>query len=353
MTEAASGVPGIDEPKLAGWLAGALPGLGPVTGIELLAGGRSNLTYRLSLGDRRIVLRRPPLGHVLPTAHDMNREYTVLSALADTAVPVPRVLGLCTDTEVLGAPFYVMDYVEGRVIRTVEDASDVTPAEARALSEKLVEALAAIHRLDVDAAGLSEFGRPDGYMARQLRRWGKQWDSSYAPDLHPAPLDDVYDRLVSRLAERLPEGGPTGLVHGDFRLDNALVQVRPETEISAIVDWEMSTLGDPLADVGLTLTYWAEAGDGELLPVGSTVTSAPGFIGRREFADRYASLTGYDLTNIDFYMAFGCFKLAVVLEGIHARFMQKATVGEGFDTIGAAVPVLLDRAHHALDNGLV
>lgn len=351
MTEPVS-VPGIDVPHLSSWLAETLPGEGRITGIDLLAGGRSNLTYLVRLENRRVVLRRPPLGHVLPTAHDMRREYTVLSALAYSDVPVPAPLALCTEEEVIGAPFYVMDHVEGRVIRTPEDAVDVTAEEAYALSERLAEVLAAIHLLDVERAGLSDFGRPHGYMARQLKRWCRQWESS-----HPAEdggrTDEAYDRLVQRLGERLPSDGLTGLVHGDFRLDNALVRLRPEPRIAAVVDWEMSTLGDPLSDLGLTLTYWADSGDAARTPtaVGSTVTSAPGFMTRAEFAGRYADLTGHDLSHLDFYVAFGCFKLAVILEGIHARYLQKATVGEGFELIGASVPVYLDRAHQVLDEG--
>jgi aminoglycoside phosphotransferase (APT) family kinase protein len=162
-----------------------------------------------------------------------------------------------------------------------------------------------------------------------------------------------YDRLAARLGERLPSGGLTGLVHGDYRLDNALARLEPRPEIAAVVDWEMSTLGDPLSDLGLTLVYWVEAADAEdeALPVGATVTSAPGFFTRREFTERYAELTGFDLGDIDFYVAFACFKLAVILEGIHARYLQKATVGEGFDQIGDAVPVLVGRAHRILDSG--
>ncbi len=358
MTEQVAGVPGIDVPRLSSWLALELPDEAPIAAIELLAGGRSNLTYLLRLGEneseRRIVLRRPPLGHVLPTAHDMRREHTVLSALAGSEVPVPAPLALCADEDVIGAPFYLMEYVEGRVLRTPDDAVDVTAAQARALSERLAEALAAIHLVDAPAAGLGEFGRPQGYMMRQLRRWGRQWEASHQADTG-GRTDEAYDRLVKRLGERLPGDGRGGLVHGDFRLDNALVRLLPEPKIAAVVDWEMSTLGDPLSDLGLTLVYWADAGDTDRTPatVGSTVTGAPGFLTRREFARRYAELTGYDLADLDFYVAFGCFKLAVILEGIHARFLQKATVGAGFEQIGASVPVFLDRAHRVLDEGAI
>jgi aminoglycoside phosphotransferase (APT) family kinase protein len=342
-----TGPQGLDLDRLRAFL-----NTGELT-ATMFAGGRSNLTYAITDGRNRWVLRRPPLGHVLPTAHDMRREHTVLSALAGSDVPVPTPLALCTDEDVIGAPFYLMDHVEGRVLRTPEDAVDVAPEQARALCERLAEALAAIHLLDVDRAGLGDFGRPHGYMARQLKRWGRQWEASHETD--GGRVDALYDRLVKRLGERLPADGLTGLVHGDFRLDNALVRLDPEPAIAAVVDWEMSTLGDPLSDLGLTLVYWADPGDADLTPVavGSTVTGAPGFLGRREFADRYAALTGHDLSDLDFYVAFGCFKLAVILEGIHARFVQKATVGEGFEQIGASVPVFLERAHRVLDAGTV
>ncbi|WP_018655569.1 phosphotransferase family protein [Actinomadura flavalba] len=345
-------VPGLDVPRLTDWLARALPGAGAVTGAELIAGGRSNLTYGLTLaGGRRVVLRRPPLGHVLPTAHDMAREYRVMTALGTgTDVPVPRTLAFCDDEDVLGARFYLMDFVDGRVLRTEDDAAGLTADQARGLSERLATALAAIHTVDVDAAGLGDFGRPSGYMERQVRRWDQQWRRSQdaIEEAGGDPAGPEYDRLVVRLRERLPQDAPARLVHGDFRLDNALVRLDPP-EIAAVVDWEMSTLGDPLSDLGLTLVYWAEAADPDGLPVGATITAAPGFLTRREFTDRYADLTGYDLSDLDFYVAFACFKLAAILAGIHARFLQNATVGEGFDAIGAAVPVLLDRAHRILD----
>ena len=281
--------PGLDVPGLTAWLAATLPGLGALGSAELIAGGRSNLTYRLRLAGGDVVLRRPPLGHVLPTAHDMAREHRVLSALAGSAVPVPRPLALCADTAVLGAPFYVMEYVEGRVLRTLEDGADVTPEQAAALSDRLAEVLATIHTVDLGATGLDGFGRPEGYMARQLKRWGRQWDSSHAARPDPGPLTADYERLVARLAERLPEDGPQGLVHGDFRLDNVLLDPADPSRVAAVLDWELSTLGDPLADLGLLLFYWAEPGEPApmLIP---TVISRGGFPGRAHLTERYARL---------------------------------------------------------------
>ena len=382
MTESNS-PPGIPSPaRLAGWLNDHVPG-GPVelTDIQLIAGGRSNLTYRLTVsgaaeaagaeeptgaagadragateaaGSRLLVLRRPPLGHVLPTAHDMSREYRVLSALAGTQVPVAPLVAACTDDEVIGAPFYVMEYVPGIVLRTRADTKALTEAQAADLSRCLADMLAAIHGVDVAAVGLGDLGRGAGYLRRQLDRWQRQWELSATREM------PGYAELVQRLTAALPAEGETTLVHGDFRLDNALVTLSPRPRIAAVVDWEMATLGDPLADLGLTLVYWTDAGEeGWLTPetgapagtrgVSADATASPGFWTRAEFAAEYARLTGRDMSRIGYYMAFGYFKLAVVLEGIHARYQQGKTVGEGFEQEGFAVPLLIARAHEVLD----
>src|SRR5580692_5962026 len=312
---AVDGVPGIDGPKLARWLSANGIASGDLTDIELIAGGRSNLTYRVDLDSSRLVLRRPPLGHVLPTAHDMSREFRVLSALAGTRVPVAPLVASSTD----------------------------------------VEMIAAIHGVDVNQVGLGDLGRGAGYLRRQLDRWQRQWELSVTED-RPG-----YTQLVERLTAALPAEaeGQTTLVHGDYRLDNALVMLNPRPRITAVVDWEMATLGDPLADLGLTLVYWTEDGEeGWLTPAGSPAgtrgvtadaTASPGFWTRAEFAAEYARLTGRDVSRIGYYVAFGYFKLAVVLEGIHARYQQGKTVGEGFEQEGFAVPLLIARAHQVLD----
>jgi len=301
------------------------------------------------------VLRRPPLGHVLPTAHDMSREFRVLSALAGTRVPVAPLVASCTDDEVIGAPFYVMEYVPGVVLRTRADTKALTEAQAAELSRRLAEMLAAIHGVDVNQVGLGDLGRGAGYLRRQLDRWQRQWELSATQD-RPG-----YTQLVERLTAALPAEAEADvtLVHGDYRLDNALVTLDPRPRITAVVDWEMATLGDPLADLGLTLVYWTEDGEeGWLTPAGSPAgtrgvtadaTASPGFWTRAEFAAEYARLTGRDVSRIGYYVAFGYFKLAVVLEGIHARYQQGKTVGEGFDQEGFAVPLLIARAHEVLD----
>jgi aminoglycoside phosphotransferase (APT) family kinase protein len=347
-------VPGIENvSRLARWLCkNGVTAADHLPTVELILGGRSNLTYRLTFPGPpqpvRLVLRRPPLGHVLPTAHDMSREYRLISALHGTDIPVAGPVAFCTDTDVIGAPFYVMEHVDGLVLRTREQAATITPDQARQVSERLAEMLAAIHGLDVAQAGLSDFGRPAGYMRRQLSRWQRQWELSVTREV------PGYDDLVARLEAGLPaDGAAEGtLVHGDFRVDNVLIDAAPRPRIAAVVDWEMSTLGDPLADLALSLVYWADPGDTEWvdIEVGASVTAGPGFLTREEFAASYAARSGRDLSGIGYYMAFGCFKLAVVLEGINARFLQNKTVGEGFDREGRAVPVLIRRAHRMLDS---
>jgi aminoglycoside phosphotransferase (APT) family kinase protein len=340
------GVPGVEDPVgLAKWMAGAgLADLGELRGVQLIAGGRSNLTYRLDLDGGQVVLRRPPLGHVLPTAHDMNREYRVLSALSGTAVPVPQTLAICQDTDIIGAPFYLMRFVDGLVLRTIQDGDILSAAQAAELSDLLAGMMATIHGVDYAAVGLADFGRPDGYLARQLSRWQRQWELSNTREM------PGYAELVARLAAGLPESAEGTLVHGDFRLDNTLVRLGTPASIAAVVDWEMSTLGDPLADLGLTLSYWADGGEAfPDLNVGATVTALPGFYTRDQFAARYAELSGRDVSEVGYYIAFGYFKLAVVLEGIHARYLLRQTVGEGFEREGPAVPILIARAHQMLD----
>lgn len=319
-----------------------------ITSIDLITGGRSNLTYRVALEDtggteRLVVLRRPPLGHVLPTAHDMSREFRVLTGLAGTRVPVARPLAICADPEVIGVPFYVMDFVPGRIFRTREDGAQLTPAQAAALSAGLADMLASIHGVDIAAAGLSDLGKGAGYLRRQLDRWQRQWQLSVTGDTAG------YDSLVTRLDRGMPPEGGTTLVHGDFRIDNVLVDMEQQPRIAAVVDWEMATLGDPLADLGLTLVYWTESGESGWLAVSTDATAAPGFLSRARFTEAYAAKTGRDVSRIGYYVAFGYFKLAVVLEGINARFLKHQTVGEGFDREGKAVPLLIARAHQVLD----
>jgi aminoglycoside phosphotransferase (APT) family kinase protein len=335
-------LPGLPYEPVDRFLRAALPDLtgdAPWT-ADVLSGGLSNITYRLHLAGGPVILRRPPLGGVLPSAHDMQREYRVMSALASTAVPVPRTLAVCTDPDVLGYPFYVMSSVDGQVLRTAADTGAVTPDTRRGLATQLVDVLADLHDVDVDAAGLSDYGRPEGYTERQIRRWGGQWERSRTRD-----LPDM-DRLLRWLADHVPARSEGTVVHGDYRLDNTIVDLTgPSPRIAAVVDWELSTLGDPLADLGLALTYWHDHGDDERasIPVAVGVTAHEGFPSGREFAEAYAVRTGRDLTELPFYLALAAMKLAVVLEGVHARYVGGHTVSAGYEGVGDAVPALVAR----------
>lgn len=319
--------------------------------VELIAGGRSNLTYLVSGEGKDIVLRRPPLGHVLPTAHDMAREFTVISALQDTDVPVPAAIHLCRDESVLGAPFYVMERLHGHILRNDFPAGYAdSPEEKRKIGEAVVDTLAKIHAVDYDAVGLTEFGHPEGFMERQVRRWKQQWERSMT---RPLP---AMDELIAKLEAKVPTSPAPTIVHGDFRVDNTILDPNDPGRIVGVLDWEMSTLGDPLADLGLTLVYWPDQADVDEFKKGFgsvTITSADGFPSRREVAERYASNTGRDVSEVAYYWAFGFFKLAVILEGIHARFLQGKTVGEGFETIGERVPPLVMVGTYVLDRGEV
>ncbi|TWP49630.1 phosphotransferase family protein [Lentzea tibetensis] len=315
-----SELPGLDLDKLAEHLK-----VEKLSG-ELIPGGRSNLTYRVTDGTNRWVLRRPPLGHVLATAHDMSREHRVISALGPTKVPVPHAELLCEDTEVIGAPFYLMEEVRGTAIREQDQARWITPEKATTLSHQLVDVLADLHEVDPNEVGLGDFGRPDGFLTRQVSRWGKQLDNSRSRDL------PGIEELRERLAGTVPDSPRPTIVHGDYRLDNCLVTEEP-LGISAVLDWEMSTLGDPLTDVGLIYVYWAGLNI-EDDPITGTVPSLPGFLTADDLVRRYADRTGTDVKNLGWYIAFGYFKLAVILEGIHFRFTTGKTVGAGFEKLG-------------------
>jgi aminoglycoside phosphotransferase (APT) family kinase protein len=323
-------LPGLDLVRLAAWFDDAVPGKigGPLRG-QLIAGGRSNLTYEVTDGIRTWVVRRPPLGHVLATAHDMGREYRVISALRDTGVPVPLTYALCTDPEVTGAPFYVMSKVEGMSYRTVDQLAPVGPGRARVIAERLVATLARLHAVVPAEVGLEDFGRPEGFLARQVRRWKRQLDASRS-----RPLEGI-DQLYAQLAVDPPDGSPPAIVHGDYRLDNVLVSA--DDKIAAVVDWEMATLGDPLTDVGLLIVYQRmdRLGDAPM------ASDAPGYPSVPEVLAHYAASSGRDLSGLGFYIALASFKAAVILEGIHYRYVHGQTVGEGFEEIGAQVEPLV------------
>lgn len=341
--------PGLDVDALRSWLRSQELATGDVS-AELFEGGRSNLTYAVDVDDHAWVLRRPPLGHVLATAHDMAREYRVISALASTPVPVPRAVALCTDPHVLGAPFFLMERVPGVVLRTRRDVGRLAPSERHDVAMAMMDVLADLHAVDPEAVGLGDFGHPEGYLARQVRRWGQQLDRSRS---RPLPgIDVLRVRLAGSVPPQPMSARRTGIVHGDYRLDN-LVLDDDTLAVAAVLDWEMSTLGDPLADVGLLLAY-TEGLSGADGPVASAFGPAAGFPGPDALVARYAERTGLDdddLAALRWTTALGFFKIAVILEGIHYRWTRKKTVGEGFDRIGDLVPGLVDAGLRALDRG--
>ncbi|GAA0654514.1 phosphotransferase family protein [Kitasatospora atroaurantiaca] len=324
--------PGLDLARVREHLDAELPGIvrGPLR-ARLFEGGRSNLTYLLEDGRTSWVLRRPPLGHVLATAHDMAREHRVMAALQPTRVPVPKTLLLVEDASVIGAPFYLMEYVEGTPHRDAEALAALGPDRVHALGLHLVDTLVDLHAVDPDAVGLGDFGRPEGFLERQLRRWGRQLDASRSREV------PGIDELHQQLTESLPVSPTPALVHGDYRLDNVLVG--PDDRIRAVLDWEMSTVGDPLTDLGLLVMYTELARQYDGILPGAAL--APGFPTTAEMVGRYALGSGRDVSALGWYVGFASFKLAVVLEGIHFRFTQGGTVGTGFDRVGELVPLFV------------
>jgi aminoglycoside phosphotransferase (APT) family kinase protein len=304
---------------------------------SVIPGGRSNLTYKVTDGHNQWALRRPPLGHLLPTAHDMRREFTVISALNDSPVPVPQSIGYCDNREVLGEPFYLMSFVDGVVLEAPDLVDD--PSVALHATELLVDTLTALHSVDPQAAGLAGFGKVEGFLTRQVRRWNQQFDSS-VPDGNP-----LERAVVELLSEQLPESSGSGIVHGDYRLTNVLFS-KDFGRIEAVLDWEMATLGDPLTDVGLLYVYHQLARANQT--VMPNFPPEQGFLSPDAMVARYAHTTGLAVSDLDWYIAFGYFKLSVIAAGIHARYLQGKTVGAGFEVFGAMVDRTLQAAHSQL-----
>jgi aminoglycoside phosphotransferase (APT) family kinase protein len=337
---------GVDVERVTAWMAANVAGVEPPLSFELIAGGRSNLTFKVTDGaGHDFVLRRPPISHVLPTAHDMGREFRIISALQSTPVPVAPSLGYCDDEAVNGRPFYVMGYVDGHILRDAATAEKVLdePARRRA-GESLAEVMAAIHDVDVDAVGLGELGRKDGYIERQLKRWYSQFKQSEESLDRTVP---VVDEMHDFLAARIPEQGKAAIVHGDYRLDNTMLG--DDGQVKAVLDWEICTLGDPLADVGLLMVYWADKGDADSALLGVAPTTVDGFLTREELRAVYADRSGRDVSQLDFYIAFGYWKLACILEGVYARYAGGAMGGDrsGFEGFAGQVTRLAEASKDA------
>ena len=319
-------VAGIDAEHVTGWLAENVSGASPPFEFELIVGGHSNLTFKVNdSAGQKFVLRRPPLGAVLETAHDMGREHKIISGLRDTAVPVPSALGFCPEDEVNGAPFYVMGFVEGAVLNGPEAAERWVPdRDARQrLGLQLADVLAALHQVKPHEVGLGDLGKTDGYLDRQLRRWSIQWEKSKTREL-PA-MEETHELLVAAR----PEQRYTGIVHGDYRLGNMLS--RSEGSVAAVLDWELCTLGDTQADLGYLLNNWTEPNDKTLRGNARGPSAAAGFPSRRELVDRYVERTGYVVSGIEYYCAFQMWRLGAICEGVYARYKKGVMGDQSYD----------------------
>ena len=337
---------GINKKPIEEWFGANVSGVDFPLAFERIAGGHSNLTYRVTdAAGQKWALRRPPLGKRLGSAHDMAREHKVVSALGGTEVPVAPVVGLCEDESVNDAPFYVMEFVEGPVLRGLMEA-EAFPDEGdrRAIGERVADTLVAIHGVDPDAVGLGDLGKKEDYVARQLHRWKGQWEKSKTRELEPI------DRVHEALSARIPAQGPATIVHGDYRLDNMILT--DSGEVAAVVDWELCTLGDPLADVGLLMVYWPDRGE-NTLALGMPANLAPGFPTREELTSRYAERSGRDLSDLDFYVALGYWKLAIILEGVYARYTAGGygKVNEGVEAFARLVERLAEEAERVERDG--
>jgi len=345
-----SSVVGINVASVTDWMVANIEVTAPLT-FTLIAGGRSNLTYHVvDATGKEYALRRPPTSHVLPTAHDMVREHTIISALYPQGIPVPNPLGLCLDEAVNGRPFYVMEFVNGAILRDRAQAETRFDIATRPrISENLAMTLANLHDVDVDASGLGGLARREGYIERQLRRWRGQFEQMSVEGVD-------YGKLVEAVGDQLAASIPTqqrvSVVHGDYRLDNTVLD--DQGSVRAILDWEMCTLGDPMADLGLLLVYWTESGDKALRPIGEAApTTAEGFYSREQVLASYAKHTSLDVSNIAYYQAFGYWKLACIMQGVFTRYSAGATAGDqgSVSEYPKYIALLAETARSTLEEG--
>ncbi|MEM7321944.1 MAG: phosphotransferase family protein [Actinomycetota bacterium] len=325
-----SDTPGYERPAVEQWIAANIDGISPPLTWTKLEGGHSNLTFLIADDHgRRAVIRRPPMGELLPKAHDMKREFTIISGLGTTDVPVADALGLCEDTSVTGAVFYVMSEVGGRAMYTAEDVDAWLDMDARnAVGYSFIGNLARLHSIDPADVGLDGLAKHDGYVQRQLRTWYGSWQAS----LEGADYDDPrIHRLHDALLAKLPEQGPARVVHGDYGMHNCMINA--DGSLAAVLDWEIATLGDPLADFAYALNGWSDPDD-KIRVSHEGATTAPGFARRQDLADHYADLTGCDVSNLDYYRTFNYFKTACILHGVYARYMLGMKSTEGVDLDG-------------------
>ncbi len=321
---------------LAAWLDAHLDGPGGRLQVARIGQGRSNLTFRVERGGRAYVLRRPPLGELPETAHDVLREHRVLTALRGTRVRAPRPVVVCEDPSVIGVPWYLMEVVDGTVV-----GDELPPAWSEAdrvdVGTGMVDALVELHTTDYEAAGLGDLGRPAGYTGRQVQRWTRQWQVMATRE-----LPDV-EAVRAWLESGVPEDGPAAIVHGDYKLDNVVFSTTAPPRLLAILDWEMATLGDPLADLGYLLNFWPEEGEASVTTM-QPVTQRPGFLPRAALVERYAEATGFELRDLTFYRALAMWKLAILCEGLYKRHLAGDAGGTWYAVLEHRVPAMARRA---------
>jgi aminoglycoside phosphotransferase (APT) family kinase protein len=339
---------GIHEAEVTDWMVAQLPEIVRPLTFTLIAGGRSNLTFRVEDAEGRAwALRRPPLHHVLPTAHDMTREYRLMHSLGPAGVPVPVTVGLCTDEAVNERPFYVMEFVEGHILRNAPEAEAAFDEPTRsAIGGHMADTLAALHAVDPDAVGLGDLGRHEGYIERQLKRWRGQYEQMQVEGVDHG---GIVARVSDELARRIPKQQRTSVVHGDYRMDN--VVLADDGTVRAILDWEICTLGDPLADLGLLMDYWSDPGESGGVLLGLAPTTVPGFSTKAQIKERYDAVSDLDVSGIGYYQAFGYWKLACILQGVYARYVAGAGAGDqgSVDGFPAQIGHLFEMAAEALE----
>lgn len=340
----------LDAERLAEYLPGAIEGLeaGPIE-VEQFPSGYSNLTYLVRVGDRSMILRRPPPGVKIASAHDMGREYRILSHLRPVYAKVPQPLAFCEDERVLGTPFYVMERVEGVILRKgVPDEMVPGPELTARIAHELVDTLSELHAVDYEAAGLGELGRPEGYVRRQIEGWGKRYRNAQTDDIPDA------DRVAAWLLESMPPEPGASLIHNDFKHDNVVLDPDDWSRIVAVLDWEMATLGDPLMDLGTSLAYWIQEDDPpEVLSSRLSPTLWPGTPTRADFVERYARVSGRDLHDVVFYFAYGLFKVAVIVQQLHARYVTGRTSDPRYANLVEGVEALCGLAWQSIRKGRI
>lgn len=330
---------------LLSYLRDKVPGAEHRIAIEQFPGGHSNLTYLIRVGEQEYVLRRAPVGPVAPKAHDMAREYAVLAAVSPHFPEAPRVFHLCEDAALVGSPFFLMERRRGVIVRDRVPAEIAAqPNYANRIGEAFIQCMARLHAIDVEASGLLALGKPAGYVARQVRGWAERWNRAKTENV-PA-----MDGVIEWLEARLPPSSEAALVHNDFKLDNVMLAEGTADRIEAVLDWEMATVGDPLADVGLTLCYWSWANAPEVCAAGiPAITADPGWHTREQFIDRYSAVTGRDLSGIGYFEVLGVFKLAVIIQQIYFRFWRGQTQDERFRNLGERAKALAGLASRMVE----